>query len=167
MICQSLRRVMTLGAMLASIACAESPATEPALRPVREIDGLRLEVAIDRDSITVGDSAALTMRLRNSTDDVVRIDFNSTCQIVPFIARVSGEIEYPDGGVWGCGAMITSLEVPARGEVTRRLVVRGVSSAPTVAGAALTPGVYRAYAQLEVVSQRKQLRSSELTFVVR
>ncbi|MCC7000695.1 MAG: hypothetical protein IT357_00965 [Gemmatimonadaceae bacterium] len=167
MIGQSLRRVLTLGVMLASAVCAETTTTVPELEPVTEVDGLRLEVAIERDSIAVGDSAAITMRLRNDTDNAVRIDFNSTCQIVPFIVRLSGEIEYPGGGVWGCGAMITSLQVPARGEVTRRLVVRGVSSAPTVAGAALTPGVYRAYAQLEVVSQRKQLRSPELTFVVR
>jgi hypothetical protein len=134
---------------------------------VREVYGLRLEVAIDRDTITVGDSAALTMRLSNDTDNVVEIDFNSTCQIVPFILRASHEIEYPGGGAWGCGAMINSLQVPARGGVASQFVVRGVSSAPSFAGAALTPGVHRAYAALEVVSQRKQLRSQELTFVVR
>jgi hypothetical protein len=167
MIGQSLRRVLALGVTLASAACAETPATEPELRTVTVVDGLRLEVAIDRDSIAVGDSAALTMRLRNDTDNVVQIDFNSTCQIVPFIARVPGGIERPGGGAWACAGMLTSLQVPARGEVTRQLVVRGVSSASIVAGAALTRGVYRAYAQLEVVSQRKQLRSPELTFVVR
>jgi hypothetical protein len=166
MIRQSLRRVLALGLTLGSAACAETPATEPELRPVREIDGLRLEVAIDRDTIAVGDSATLTMRLRNDTDNLVQIDFNSNCQVIPFIARLPDGIGTPGGGGWGCATMLTSIQVPARGEVTRPLVVRGVSSAPTAAGAALLPGAYRAYAQLDVVSQRKQLRSPDLTFVV-
>lgn len=153
--------------LLVSLACAERPTERAAPRPVTDLDGLRLELSLDRSMIAVGDSGLVTIRLRNETNGAVRLTFGSTCQILPYIETNAGVLRYPGGGAWGCGAMITSLEVPGSGVVTRTLVVRGGAEAVGGAPVSLPPGGYRTYAVLGATAPGVELRSPTLAFEVR
>ena len=158
------RTAITIGALL-SVGCREQP-TEPASRRgVAELNGLRLELSVDRTLISLGDSGNVTIRLRNETAQAVRLDFGSTCQIVPYIETAAGAIVYPPGGEWLCGMAFTSLTVPAHGIVTRSLVVRGGARADGLAELSLPPGGYRAYARLDATAS--ELRSPTIGFEVR
>ena len=153
--------------VLLSIGCGQQPTEQSSLRTVTELNGLRLELSLDRTTIPAGDSARATMRLRNETAIAVRVEFGSTCQISPYIERAAGGIEYPGGGEWMCGAAITFLDVPANDAVTRTLVLRG--AARTEEGnlsVALPPGGYRIYA-LGPAARGVVLRSPTVAFEVR
>ena len=153
--------------VLWSLGCGEQPTEQSSLRQVTELNGLRLELSLDRSTIPVGDSGSVTIRLRNETARAVRLEFGSTCQILPFIETAAGAIQYPGGGAWGCGAMLTSLEVPGNGVVTRTLVVRGVAGSEGTSPVSLPPGGYRAYALLGATAPGVELRSPTVAFEVR
>lgn len=157
-------RAAVVASLVSVVSCAEQPAA-PILGA--ELDGLRLELSMDRTTILVGDSGTITMRLHNSTAAPLRLHFGSTCQILPFVESEAGAIQYPGGGGWACGAMLTSLDVPAGGAVTRTILVRGVGSAPAHPGTSLPPGRYRSFALLEPTPPGPQLRSEALEFEVR
>ena len=78
-----------------------------------------------------------------------------------------GAIRYPGGGGWMCLAVVTSLEIPAFGVVTRTFVVRGVARAEGLSDASLSPGDYRAYALLGEGPRELLLRSPAVRFQVR
>jgi hypothetical protein len=160
------RILVIAGSLLVGIACADST-TEPSFRYVTERDGLRMEVAIDTRVIAVGDSAAITYTLRNLTADPVRLSFGSSCQITPFVETSRGAVEYPAGGSWGCLTVLTSLDVPAQGVVTQRLVVQGVDDVPMGPGPWLRRGGYRTYALLAESSRELLLKSPTISFEVR
>ncbi len=81
----------------------------PRVEMIRSV--MRLELSIDRSVIPMGDSGRVTIRLRNETAVAVRLEFGSTCQIMPYIETAAGAIQYPGGGAWVCGAALTSFEV--------------------------------------------------------
>lgn len=135
--------------------------------PTGARDGLRLELSVDRAAIAVGDSGTLTMRLHSDADRAIVLHFGSSCQILPYIETLTGVAQYPDGGDWGCAAVITSLEIPARGFVTRTLVVRGVSTGDGLSRASLPPGAYHAYARLGRGPSDPFIQSRVATFEVR
>jgi hypothetical protein len=152
-------------AALVSAACTE-PATVAPPR-VLQVDDLELDLVLDRTVIAVGDSSEVTMRLRNLRDEPRRLRFGSGCQIMPYIERTEGTIQMPGGGHWTCTAVLTTLDVPALGSVTRSFVVRGVEHASDASGRSLPPGGYRAYAVLALPSESLQLRSPTVEFEVR
>lgn len=160
-----------LTGVLLVAGCGDDATSPRSIRQVTELGGLRLEIDVERTTIALGDSGTLTMRLRNPTAEAVRLTFGSSCQIMPYIENAAGAVQYPGGGAWGCAAMITSLDVPAGGAVTRTLLVRGVPAADGVRGSSLPPGRYRAYALLEGISEgfsdHFQLRSPTIEFEVR
>ena len=160
------RTAVVVSALL-SAGCGSQSTEASSRRSVTELDGLRLELSIDRSTISVGDSGSITIQLRNETASVVRVAFGSTCQIMPYIETAGGNIQYPGGGAWGCGAMLTSLEVPGHGLVTRTLVVRGIAPSGDASPVALPPGGYRAYAILGVMAPEPELRSPTVAFEVR
>jgi len=153
--------------VLLMAGCGTDATSPRSIRQVTELGGLRLELDVERAAIPVGDSSTLTMRLRNLTAEPVRLTFGSSCQIMPYIENAAGAVQYPGGGAWGCAAVITSLDVPAGGTVTRTLLVRGVAQSDGVRGSSLPPGRYRAYAVLEGMSDLFQLRSPTIGFEVR
>lgn len=163
------RTAITIGALL-SVGCREQPTELASRRQVAELNGLRLELSVDRTLISLGDSGNVTIRLRNETAQAVRLGFASGCQILPYIETEAGAILYPGGGAWSCLAVGTSLTVPAHGIVTQSLVVRGAAfvvlgaaRADGLAAVSLPPGGYRAYALLA----ETELRSPTIGFEVR
>ena len=166
MVRNMLRTTVAVGVLL-SVGCREQPTEHALLRQVTEFNGLRLELSLDRTLIPMGDSGNVTIRLRNETAQAVRLDFGSSCQIMPYIETEAGAIQHPEGGAWWCAAVLTSLTVPAHGVVTRLLVVRGAARAEGLAGASLPPGGYRAYALVGVSAPGIELRSPTIGFEVR
>lgn len=145
--------------ILLAVGCGELPT-------VSARDGLRLELTHVPAVIPVGDSATVTIRLHNETARSVRLEFGSSCQIMPYIETEAGAVTYPDGGQWGCFTVVTTLDVPARGVVTRTEVIRGTLQPDGRYGPSLPPGRYRAYAELHPNSRRLQLRSQRVAFEV-
>jgi hypothetical protein len=160
-------RAALLCTALSAVGCSDQTHDPWSPRGLTALDGLRLEVSIDRAVIPVGDSAVVTMRLRNTTAVAVRVDFGSGCQIMPYIETSGGALQYPGGGAWACSAMMTRLDVPANGAVTRSIVVRGASSPSGGWPLALTPGSYEAYARLGDTSSGFELRAPTVPFEVR
>ena len=144
--------------ILLAVGCGELPT-------VSVHDGLRLELTHLPAVILVGDSATVTIRLRNETARSVRLEFGSSCQIMPYIETEAGAVIYPDGG-WGCATVLTTLDVPARGVVTRTVVIRGTLQPDGRFGPSLPPGRYRAYAALDPNAGRLSLRSQSVAFEV-
>lgn len=167
-------RMGALGvATLLSIGCGETPTGESRPRQIAELNGLRLELVLDKSVIPVGDSATVTMRLHNDNADTVRLSYGSSCQILPYVENAVRAVQYPGGGNWACLAVLTALDVPGRGSVERTLVLRGVESSAGLYGAVLTPGRYRVYALTDVnwpapqPGPANQLRSPTVNFEVR
>ena len=156
--------IVTIATVLLSVGCAEQPT---AFRDATEHGGLSLELSLERTVVPVGDSGTITMRLRNETFKAVRLSFGSSCQILPYIETEAGAVLYPGGGGWMCLDVVTSLEVPAFGVVTRTFVVRGVARAEGLSDASLSPGDYRAYALLGEGPRELLLRSPAVRFQVR
>lgn len=160
-------------AVLWGTACRETPTGESLPHQVANLNGLRLEVEVDKAITPVGDSATVTTRLHNSNAEDVLLRFGSTCQIEPYVEDASGAVQYPRGGAWACGAMLTSLTVPGRGFVTRTFTVRGVASTAGPLGASLAPGRYRVYALADVslplpqLGPQPPLRSPTVEFEIR
>ncbi len=163
----------TLGVALATAAlaalasCGESTAPGGGLHPIDSIGQLRLDVEIADNSIELGDSLALTMRLRNLSDESVRLGFGSSCQMMPYVETAGGETVHPGGGAWACAAVLTQLDVPARGEVVRTIHVRSAASDTGTLRSPLRRGRYRAYAELESSMNRQALRATAIEFEVR
>lgn len=156
-----------LVALLLSSGCEDNTPGDPTLRQVTEQNGLRLEIQLARDTVAVGDTNVVTMRLVNLNSESVRLDFQSTCQILPYVESADSEPRIPGGGGWGCGAALTSLTMPANGAVTREFHLRAVDNTTGQLGYVLAPGAYRVYAVLQAPINKTQLRSSTLGFVIR
>lgn len=161
------RSALVLSVMLGVSCDGTLTEVRSPVRPIDEIDGLRVELSLDRTLITAGDSGVLTIGLRNTTELPVRLNFGSSCQILPYIETAAGSIEYPGGGAWGCAAMLTRLDVPPFGVVTRTVVVRRAAPGGAAAEASLPPGAYRAYAVLEHGPYDSRMRSQAVGFEVR
>lgn len=111
--------------------------------------GLEFSTEISKTAIRLGDTATVTIRLRNPQTQQVRLSFSSGCSVLPYISAGDKQIVYPSGGGWACTAMLSSLTIAAGGEYVVKLPVRG--GAPTQSfynGAALSPGRYLAYAEI-------------------
>lgn len=162
-----MRITALVSCVLLSVACGDDPFAEPRLPQVTERDGLLLALDMERVLLAIGDSSTVTMRLSNVNAEPVRLEFGSTCQILPYIETPAGAVRVPGGGGWICGAAFTSLVVPGNGVVTSTLVVRAVDRAEGLTGAVLTPGTYRAYALLDTPVGGSQLRSPTIEFEVR
>ena len=155
-------QVLVSGALFA-FGCSDR-STEP---PPGEHAGLRLELTMASTTVPVADSVTATIRLFNDSPIAVQLGFGSTCQIMPYIETEAGTVTYPGGGAWGCGDMLTTLQVPARGMVSRTLVIRATAQPGNFPGASLVPGRYRAYAVLDPFAGRPLLRSPGIAFEVR
>ncbi len=124
---QHIRITTLVVGVLLSVGCGEDPAAAPPLPQVTERDGLLLDLDMERLLVAIGDSSTVTIRLSNVNAAPVRIEFGSTCEIMPYIETTAGAVRVPGGGSWSCGAAITSgtyrayalLETPVRGSRLR------------------------------------------------
>src|SRR5260370_34919131 len=102
---------------LALAACHHGPGVGPG--------GLRRSVYPARSVISVGDSTAVVVSLRNLGADSVSLTTGG-CGVLPYIAaQPSGQVVYPGGGSWGCIAMIRRLTLAPGAEQAETLRVRG------------------------------------------
>jgi hypothetical protein len=151
----SMRFAIALLATALSAACRDSP-DAPSSQPP-----LRLTASITQTVVTRGSTSTIIFRLENLTSETVKIDFGSSCQIMPFIShRSDARLVYPNGG-WACLAVITELTLPPGGSVTREVLVQAAETAdyPYVA---LSPGEYVSYAKLD--DQQYRLQSAPVSF---
>lgn len=149
---------------LTTAACGGFP-TSPAIPP--EAGGLRLEGSISSQTVRIGEEETLAFRLRNITQESIKLDFGSGCQITLFIETILGTDVYPGGG-YGCTLAVTTITVPPGGEQLRSMRVYGGARQQAIyTGHPLPRGGYRAYAILEPNSRGIQLRSEFVEFEVR
>lgn len=150
--------VLSIGA---AASCASTPATPTQPGP------LQLSAQIDRPQISVGGTATVTFRLRNTTETALRLDFGTGCQVMPYgVRRPSNDVVFPEGGDWACTLMLTQLVLPPRGErVTGVTIVAGGAPGPASGTRVhLPPGEYAFYARVE--SLHHTIESPRVTLTV-
>ena len=157
-------RLPTLALALVSALAACSTDNVTGGQLVRsQVGDLVLEGSVGRSVLGVGDTTSVVFRLRNAGAARLDLLFSSSCQVVPFItARDRDEVVYPDGGWWGCAAVMTPLALEPGEEFVTSVVVRGGVSGP---GVPLPVGQYLAYARVEHPSF--PLQSEPLSILVR
>ena len=110
---------------------------------------LQLEAVIGRSTLGIGDTASIVFRLRNLTSDSIVLNFNDSCQILPYITtRHADQVVHPSGGDWGCRQVLTSLTLAPEAAETLTVLVHGGAQASHPA-IPLLPGEYLAFARLE------------------
>jgi hypothetical protein len=154
---------LTLALLLGS--CDWSP-TAPA-----KSHGLELSVHVGLPNIGVFPSdPVFTAELINTSAEVIRLVFPSTCVVLPYIDDLRGANVYPGGRAWLCGGAITPVTL-APGQVVSRSVVLRTGTTPALTSGTLTlpPGRYVAYAEMDgsigdLGGQRVQLRAPGAPF---
>lgn len=112
-------RKLALPALLALAgACTDASAVVDV--DAQAQDGLVLAVTASPAGITPGDTVRLVAHLANRNDFPVRLDFPSSCQVLPYVEGPDGKVVYPYGGGWGCLTVLTSLQL-APGEVKEQV----------------------------------------------
>ena len=157
---------MTASRPLAAALAAAAAMTACANPNKPSADGpVRLRGAITQTIINRGETATLTFRLENVSQNPVTLNFSSSCQIMPYIAdRRTSQIVHPAGGGWVCLTVLTQLELAAGASRAVDVQVRAadVAAQPFVA---LAPGEYEAYAKIDASPYK--LQSASVTFTVR
>jgi hypothetical protein len=146
----SLRMTVTAvaGALLASCHSTTEPKLPDAFL-TGSATGLLFTVDVVPTTIRIGQSATMTIHLKNPKTALVRLNFNTGCQVLPYISAGQESLVYPPGGGWACTAATSVLQIPAGGEYTRGVtILGGAPTQPPFAGAALSAGTYVAYAEL-------------------
>jgi len=146
-----------LGPALALAACHHEPGLGPG--------GLRLSVYPARSVISVGDSTAVVVSLRNLGADSVSVTTGG-CGVLPYIAaQPSGQIVYPGGGNWLCIAALRRFTLAPGAEQAETLLVRGGADVIAAAypPASLERGHYLIYATFSAFELSVRSESVPLT----
>ncbi len=94
--------------------CGSDAVTAPSRSPSLTLpSGLQLEVEVDRSVLHAGESALVTVRLSNPTQQALSLEFPSACQLLFDVLDTSGAVVAPEPV--GCATVITRLELPAGG----------------------------------------------------
>jgi hypothetical protein len=160
-----MRRLLAASCFLLAVSCGEA-STEPSIPEAYlagGATGLLFTVDLSQTTIAIGQQSTMTIHLKNPKPTSVRINFTSGCQVLPYISAGKGSLVYPSGGGWGCPAVLSSLQIAANSEFTRTVtILGGAPSQGYFAGAALSPGIYIAYAEIA----DNQGRSNSVRFEV-
>ena len=73
--------------------------------------GLILEVGVGPSSIGPGESADIRVTLRNLSEDLVTLHFESDCQVLYLVEDAAGDVVRPEGGSWPCTPGATTLRI--------------------------------------------------------
>lgn len=160
-----MRRWIVTALFLGTVAlgCSSFP-TSP--KPAPEAGGLRLDGAISSATISLGETDTLTFRLKNLTQEAIKLDFSSGCQVTIFIETAGGKEVYPRGYL--CTQAATTRTLAPGEEHLRKMEVFGGRVMQMVhTGHPVPEGKYRAYAILERNSRGIELRSEYVRFEVR
>lgn len=152
-----MRQLLALLTLATTFACAGDSAG-PLFGP------LVLDVDVNRSVIAVGDTATVTIRLRNRGPFPVTFTTGG-CMVVPYIsAAPSGEIVYPAGGKWVCTMELRRMTLAAGGEETLQFRVRGAAESGSGLDATLPRGSYLVEATFW--SQELRLRAEPVALAV-
>lgn len=140
-------RLAALSGILAACSSAVGPRDGP----------LQLSVHVERPTIQLGDSTAVTITLRNISSGPVTFTTGG-CVLLPYIAaQTTGEIVYPSDGSWVCTLNLVRKTLGPGGTESQRLIVRGADAPAPFGAPALGRGQYLIYATLQ--SSQFPLRS--------
>jgi hypothetical protein len=158
-----MNRTWQLGAVMlcasALAGCKLGDQTTPS-----DDEPLRITTTITQSTIPRGETATITFRLENISPVDIRLFFNSSCQLLPYISdSKAGFVVYPAGGNWACAQVITELTLKPGGAVTQEVRVRAPENG-AVPGVSLSPGDYETFARLDDLAFR--IRSVPLRFTV-
>lgn len=137
--------------LMATLACLSGckPITEASVVLDGPAQGLVFTAATSKSAISIGETAILTFTLRNPTKRSVTLQFNSSCQVMPHVAKSGGAVVYPESGGYGCYQALTSLTLEPGADVVKTLVVfPSTVTGSTPEGIGLALGRYSAYAEL-------------------
>lgn len=152
-----MRQLLALLTLATTFACARDSAG-PRAGP------LVLDVDVNRAVIGVGDTATVTVRLRNRGPFPVSFTTGG-CMVLPYIsAEPSGEIVYPTGGKWVCTLELRRMTLEAGGEETLQFRVRGAADSGSGRDATLPRGTY--LVQATFWSQEFRLRAEPVALTV-
>ena len=153
-------RLRLAAALLGSVVVLAGCNHEPGLGP----GGLRLSVYPARSVISVGDSTAVVVSLRNLGADSVSLTTGG-CGVLPYIAaQPSGQIVYPGGGNWFCIAALRRFTLAPGTEQAETLRVRGGAYVITAyPPASLERGHYLIYATFSAFELSVRSESVPLT----
>jgi hypothetical protein len=125
---QRLRFRLAFVALLGTLGCGSGDnVTGTPIPPGSE--RLELNVAVNKIEFARGDSARITVTLRNISVDRVRVNFENSCTIVYGIRVAGGAIVVPSGGTWGCVPGATRIELDPSEFTQRSFIWKGVNAA--------------------------------------
>lgn len=137
-------RLPKLLVLLACAACVE----EATLNPFPE-QVIPAEITSTDSDLDPGESTILTVKLTNTLDQLVRLEFPTQCQALIFIRNASGRVMTPQGGTYECATVPStfSIEVGKSKEFQNQWG-GGVEFGPAGSSLRVPPGSYYAYAEL-------------------
>lgn len=92
--------------LLLAIAGCRDPAG-PLSRTVIGENRISLTTSASSNELGRGEPVTLRIRVKNEGTQAITLNFNSTCQVVPFISDARGAHVIPEGGRYGCGDALT------------------------------------------------------------
>ena len=137
-------RLPKLLVLLACVACVE----EAKLGPFPE-QVIPAEITSTDSDLDPGESTILTVKLTNTLDQLVRLEFPTQCQALIFIRNASGRVMTPQNGTYECATVPStfSIEVGKSKEFQSQWG-GGVEFGPAGSSSRVPPGTYYAYAEL-------------------
>ena len=121
------RRRIAFAALLGAFGCGSGDNVTGTPIPPGS-DRLELNVAVNKIEFARGDSARITVTLRNISADRVRVNFQNSCTIVYGIREAGGAIVVPSGGTWGCVPTATRIDLDPSEITQRSFIWKGVNA---------------------------------------
>lgn len=104
--------------------------------------------ATDRD-LAPGESTILTVTLTNTLDQVVRLNFPTSCQALVFIRNAAGRVMTPENGTYECAAVPSAFTIDTgKTKTFNQQWGGGIEFGPPGTSLRVPPGSYYASAEL-------------------
>lgn len=144
-----------------ALGCADDPSAPSALARLTEVQGLTLSVAVSRAGLGPGDTAQVTVTLRNAADTAATVNGSSSCVLDFRVLDRRGAVVAPVDRI--CTADLRAFPIPAGGALSRAYRWGGEARLGAPAGARLPAGSYRIIGHAAVLLDRRVGRETVLT----
>lgn len=137
-------------AVLAGVAsgCSQDPTI-----PKIGAEPVTMTIAASTRSFTLGKADTIRITVTNFLEQVARLGFATSCQVDVYIRSLDGTIVLPSGGRPLCLPGTTTLDIPAKGSITRSFVWDGRDAfLPTISSAFVAPGTYFISAEIKALN---------------
>ena len=139
-----MKRLARMSLILVLAACVEEAAVEPF---PEQIIPATIE-ATDLD-LAAGETTTLTVTLTNTLDELVRLNFPTSCQALVFIRNAAGRVMTPENGTYECAAVPSSFTIEAgKSKTFNQQWGGGIEFGPPGSSTRVPPGSYYASAEL-------------------